>query len=232
MNNKIYLLILIKNNYKINLFKNLGFNMKLKFNIICYLFFCLTLSTTYMFGYEGSNDLARRTTHKGILETFAIDQTHSLFLLEDGSLWNARSTAPGTHGRSVNIENYLYPQEGNSYSWVWGRNEGDEVWEEYRSEAKLLFLSSGDQEALPFESHSEDLTIALILYDGNREILILENNSLIAIPSYHRGFSVGEIVKLHLMKNGKNGYLVRQIENELLIAIPLDRGSAHIFMGH
>lgn len=188
-----------------------------------------------IFGYYSDTDMLNNSMQKTILETFKMDQNKSLILMTDGSVWSAHPTATNlAWGGKVNIENYSSPQPNEKYFWVNGREEGfDEKWREYRVESQLLVLGGiGDQEPLSYDRESYQLEISLIVYHEDKEILILENSTIIVIPSYHRSFELGEKIKIHIMKNGNNAYLIRELDKEeLKVTIPLTRGTAYIFMG-
>lgn len=195
---------------------------------------CIVTTSAYSWPdrYWNDKQMIASTTQKTISETFLISANQVLILMTDGSLW-MHSINFNNRDKSVNIEDFQNPQAGTSYSWVTGYDRGyDMVWTENRTQAALLAINlPGTSEALPYESFTENFEIVEIFNDQNVEILILNNNSIIVIPSHHRGFAIGDNVKIALMKEGKNAYLFRQIDVENQITIPLDRGSSYIFIG-
>lgn len=192
----------------------------------------LTLLNSSVFGYNDHNDMKASTEQRTIVESQIVDANHAYIILNDGSLW---STHPDQlRNNSVNIENFNSPQVGETYNWVSGYYQGfDEWWVEDRRGSRLLVASGvGAQEAFPYEISKESLTITDISYNEKTEVLLLDNSSYIVIPSHHAGYFIGEVVVIHLMRNGSNAYLIHWLDEEQKVLIPLERASPHGFIAH
>lgn len=191
-----------------------------------------------VFGIDWERDnLIKNTQQKTIAQLIPLNQQQALVIMMDGSVW--RSEIGGEPklfvGNTINIENFNQPVVGHNFSWVYGYYQGfDEYWREIRKSSRLLLLEGAiGLEEIPYSSYKENFFIMEIVHEGEGEILLLNNGSILVMPSQHAGNSIGDQLTLQVMKNGSTAYLTRQLDEEgQTVLIPMHRASSNSFIAH
>ncbi|MFI5343097.1 MAG: hypothetical protein ACHQUC_02630 [Chlamydiales bacterium] len=197
----------------------------------------IVLFTGSLLGYNSERDMINKTKQLTIAKVASFNGDQALVVMTDGSLWKIqRSGYPRIDvGETAYIENYHEQVVGRSYPWVYGYEQGfDMNWTEIRKSARLLFIDgAASMEEIPYSPYKANFTIIDIVQDGDSEILLLENSSMVVMPSQHGGNTVGDQVVIQVMKNGTSAYLTRQLSEEgETVLIPMHRSSSHVFNAH
>lgn len=199
----------------------------MKHLLILFLIFCGSA-----FSYFDHWDLIAKTTQKEIQQKVTLSEEEVLYAMTDGSLWIG--PVEQSLQKKINIENFNAPQSGQLYTWVWGYESGDSYFEEVRTQYRLIMLEGfGDFDPMPYTTHMENLKVVEVLNNNGIEILIINNSTIILMPSHHQGNGIGDEITIHIMKNGTTAYLERHLDTDgQTILIPMSRNSSYSFTAH